>query len=342
MGRLISKSSFSFIVKVVFTISIFYILFSFIPYDEVYEAIIGLDIRWAALGLVAGFLRQGFAAAQMSKLLYWQSIHLPAYSIWLINLTTKFYKLFLPSYLSAGFIRWHRFSKRDKKRTEAAVALIFNRAVELNTLCVIGLVAWLLCGDEKYKVLSSYVFIPLVLSVIVSFLLLLNPVTSRLAEAFFNMLPLPTSFDMRIKKILLGFRRFQSLSVLSHLEIMAISSCRHSLSIVSAYFFSLSLNADLPMLVFGWLRVITNFLGMLPISFGGFGVKEATFVYILGPLGMAAPMALALSLTMYARGACYAILGGFVELYFVFSKREFGLKPKMDETLNESQPLVTT
>ena len=61
------------------------------------------------------------------------------------------------------------------------------------------------------------------------------------------------------------------------------------------------------------MRVILDLVMMLPVSFSGLGVREASFVYLLEPFGVDAAPALAFSLAVYALGLSVALVGGLIE-----------------------------
>ena len=70
---------------------------------------------------------------------------------------------------------------------------------------------------------------------------------------------------------------------------------------------------DITLYVLAWMRVILDLVMMLPVSFSGLGVREASFVFLLKPLGVDSATALALSLAIYALGLSVALVGGLVE-----------------------------
>ena len=69
------------------------------------------------------------------------------------------------------------------------------------------------------------------------------------------------------------------------------------------------------MLDFGWIRIASIILTMLPISLSGLGVREATFLYMLKPLGVAPEMIVAFSLAQYIKVVFFALLGAMTEIW---------------------------
>ena len=59
---------------------------------------------------------------------------------------------------------------------------------------------------------------------------------------------------------------------------------------------------------------IVNFLGMLPISLGGLGVREAGFVFFLGTVGISSEAAFTMSLLIYFLGVGSTLPGAWFYL----------------------------
>ncbi len=89
------------------------------------------------------------------------------------------------------------------------------------------------------------------------------------------------------------------------------------LATVLALALSLGLAFD-PFVLFG-LAPAAFLAAMIPVSFGGWGVREASFVYFLGAAGIAAPAALALSILF---GLTRILIGAAGGLIWIFARRE--------------------
>lgn len=86
---------------------------------------------------------------------------------------------------------------------------------------------------------------------------------------------------------------------------------------VLALALALGLSFD-PLVLFG-LAPAAFLAAMIPISFGGWGVREASFVYFLGAAGIAAPAALAISILF---GLTRILIGAAGGLIWIFARRE--------------------
>jgi glycosyltransferase 2 family protein len=62
-----------------------------------------------------------------------------------------------------------------------------------------------------------------------------------------------------------------------------------------------------------WVFAVVSLAVLLPLSLGGIGIREGAFVGVLGFLGVAAELALALSLTIFAFQILVASAGAILD-----------------------------
>ena len=72
---------------------------------------------------------------------------------------------------------------------------------------------------------------------------------------------------------------------------------------------------------FCWITGLVSIAVLLPISFGGIGVREGAFVGILSLQGVPIEKSIALSLAIFAFSLIGAIIGGMLEVYFIALSR---------------------
>ena len=95
-------------------------------------------------------------------------IDLSTFEILQINFATLFYGLFLPAGHVAGIaIRFYRISRPQGENAGSLISLILDRIAAATSLCVIGIVAWLLAFP-----IESWPFLVLMSSVLVALLVL--------------------------------------------------------------------------------------------------------------------------------------------------------------------------
>lgn len=220
-----------------------------------------------------------------------------------------FFNLFGPSTLGGDAVRaW--YLGQGRRRVLAAATVLFDRASGLTMLVVLAAAAQLAFRPGLPGPLSETV-VAAGLVLFVGWL-----ACPRLVRV------LPP--DHRLRRIverdlapfwrdgtLLGWTA--SLSLVFHVSQVGVQ-----------YLLGRALAVTVP---FAWCLVFHPLVVLataLPVSLGGFGVREVGYVWLLAPIGVPAPQAVALSLLWFAVTAAAGLLGG---LAFVRARRRAGAPP---------------
>ncbi|MEE8554924.1 MAG: lysylphosphatidylglycerol synthase transmembrane domain-containing protein [bacterium] len=298
------------------------IIFTKIPLSDVVQAMASAHLGFVALGLAASLVIIVLDAIQMKLLTDRQEMSLMLWQIIEVNMTTKFYGLFLPGHLSAGMVRWYRLAKAEQKWTEILAAIVFNRFISTSILVVLGLVCWSLDRPT-----GTGFTVGLILLAILAGLLLIHVALSseRLAVGSWgrlNVLPsrwVPDPVREKVGRFVsTTVERYQMLQgAVTRLALLALAG--HLLGIMMFMCVAIALRIDLSFVQVGWIRCVVGILVMLPISFSGLGVREVTLVLLLSPYGVPQSDALALSFLLFACAMLLRALGGLVEIKYVLS-----------------------
>jgi uncharacterized membrane protein YbhN (UPF0104 family) len=110
---------------------------------------------------------------------------------------------------------------------------------------------------------------------------------------------------------------------------LAIASLVSNLNFAfSAFLLGRALGIDVTLRDLAIVMPVVTLATTLPISLGGWGVREGAMVLLLGPLGVPAAAALSLSLLFGAFGMVSG-LPGLIVLVFGGSKNKHGMTPKL-------------
>ena len=290
------------------------------------------------LGVGLAAAARYLGACQMQRVMGMVGVAFNIWQVIVINLSAAFYEIVLPAaQLSGGMVRLHRFSQPKRQGTQALAAILFNRFMDTLTLVVLGLVFWAFghAGGSQGAVIGSTLAI--LLAALLAFHVevkhgKLSSAAARwpLLQACRRAVPqgLRDAAERLLGHIVRSYRRFR-LAHATMLPVAALSLARHLLFIASLGCFARAIGLEVPWPVFGWMRTVVVLLMMLPISVGGFGLREGSLVVLLAPFGVAASGAVSLSLVMFASAVFFGALGGLVELAHAL---EAGRKPRQVRT----------
>ena len=293
-------------------------LFWVIPIQDVVRALFQADPMDFFIALLLAVVATLLTAAELEPLTRHQGIRHGMLEIMAVNMAVRFYMVFMPSSIVAGGIRWYRLSQPGDKGTGAFVALVFFRLVETFLALVLGLGFWLLSAHKAAQVSAAWLTFLIVGTLAVWFLLtrlslpILYWLKPRLVWAWRHPLLLPIL--LRLEKLLEGVAAYAALPARDLLMVLISGVVSLLVGIFSNMFLARSLGIQLSFLDMGWLNSVVSLVTQLPVTVaGGFGVREVTVVAILTTYGVAADLALAFSLLIFARGVTLGLAGGLIE-----------------------------
>jgi uncharacterized protein (TIRG00374 family) len=310
------RVSWRWVLKLAFSVGILLYLFYHIPLREIGRVLLDVNLAYLLLGLLIEPVANLIAAVQQKVLTDRQGMSLSLLKIVEINFITSFYNLFLPGYIAGGVIRWHLMAQPDNKPAEAFAALVFNRLLETVLIVCLGVVFWLVASPPAPGGWLTPLALSLLGVVLVLQLLAFNErLLGRMRSYLLSLRPRLGVAAVRPKliKALDAAARLDSLSRRAILWMTGLGVVKHLLAIVSFLLLALALDLHLSFWAAGWIHAFVLLVLLLPISFAGLGVREASMVVMLQMYGVAAASAVALSFVFLARDLLRSAFGGVLE-----------------------------
>jgi uncharacterized membrane protein YbhN (UPF0104 family) len=250
-----------------------------------------------ASALALYVLGQGLSALRWCGLGRAVGLHRPLSDYLRVYAIGMFFNLFGPSTLGGDAIRvW--YLGRGRQRLLAAGSVLFDRLSGLAMLVALAAAAQLAFRPHLPR--------PLAVGVVTAGLALL--VGWLACPWLVRILPLEHRLRRHVEQELTPFWRDASLLAWA----AALSLVFHVSQVGVQYLLGRATGVTLPFaycLVFHPLVVLAT---ALPVSLGGFGVREGGYVWLLGWIGVAPSEAVALSLLWFAVTAVAGLLGGLV------------------------------
>lgn len=299
--------------KAAVSAGLLYLAFSLIPIGRLGHVLASTAIHLVLLSLSVALVAHYAASIQMHAVISHQGIDLTSLQILRVNLITKFYSLFVPGTLAGGAIRWYHFSRGAGKAAPALAAIVFNRLLETSTLLLLGLLFWVLdyrnsSGGSSVLWIAGFAVVACLLQ-----LLSFSAPLHRQLHKLNNLSFIPAGIARRVDGVLAALGTYADRDFLFHIRVVGLALLKNLVGTFGIYLLAESLSLGLNFATIGWFRSVFTLALMLPISFGGFGVREVAFIVLLQPLGVNTVDAVALSLLLFGRGLVVAILGGVFE-----------------------------
>lgn len=288
-------------------------IFIKIPVGEIFHAIESANILFILAALSVTVLVVILSSYQTKYLVEAQNFSMPLKEIIKIYLATNFYSIFLPGSLSAGVVKWYKFSKFVTKSSAAAI-IIFNRFLELLVVLMLAILYSIPSLIENQHKALTIVFIIVFFILVIGYSLLLSTQVLNKLTNLVQKLSVNSFYVKKISNLLRALSKFENLGMKDHIEILGIMLTYHLLGLISFYLLANAMGITISIWILGWIGSVVTILSLFPISMSGLGIGEVTLIYFLGFYGVAPNNAVALSLLAFLRILFISSVGGLVEL----------------------------
>lgn len=306
------------LIKLAVLVILFIAIFWVVPIGDVVESLLNADPLYLLLGFALAFPVGYLRAVQMKLLIRHLDLDLSVLQIFAINLTIKFYMLFLPNALVGSGMRWYKFSQPGGKSSEALAAVAFNRLMETFLVFVVGLGFWLLSGVDKIRTGAFWLVLLTLATMAVWFVLI------RISRPFYKWFirrdfykgenSLFRWFISKTEELLLAVSTYREFSAWELIAVILVGTARLLLGALSFLYLGMAVGITLSYIDMGWIQSVVAVTSMLPLSIGeGFGYREISLVAILGTFGITPDVALAFSFIIFGRSILQGIVGGIIE-----------------------------
>lgn len=207
----------------------------------------------------------------------------------------SFYNTFFPGNIGGDAVRLLLLNRFSYTKTEAGIMILSERLYGLIALLIISFISMFFfrVDDNLLKVL-----IPIILLAIMAGIIVLYFISKYYQQ---------NKFLQKTNLILTdAFRNRDNIFLL-----LGYSIIYQLIAIFISYYIALTINVDISFVACTAIIPIIWLATLLPITFGGNGIRELSFVYLFGKINIAAEDALIISLGTYFT----LIMSGFIGLF---------------------------
>ena len=301
-----------FLLKVTLTLTILAGCFTLVDFDALANALSRADPRY----LGATFIITVIGSIVVPAFLTWNSliqdrVSLSLGQLIMINFSLRFYMLVLPRPVSIG-MRWFRY-RQGGHGMDALALMVFERLVQL---LVYSCTAVVLLGSSldslpafgQYIWLASMLVFLLAVTAIMPFF---SVAASRLLGRFIAISEkfIPAFLVRSILKLLGAVGAFQTLKLANVLVVIGCSLTSFVLLIAGSWVLMQTMDFSISLLDLAWIRSVIFIITQIPITVGGIGLREASFISLLHLYGVAEHDALAYSLMFLGIHIAIGLIG---------------------------------
>jgi len=267
---------------------------------------VGLITVLTILGLQ--FLNTALKSYKWQRLLDADGIHIAHSTAFASYMISSFFSLFLPTSVGGDAVRAVDATRRSGRAVATVTSVIADRVLGFAAIGIIGLAA-LLAGSAS--ALSARLVAggaALYLAVLAASVALFAGWPLRLAHALgMSRWPRLERLAAAAASSLESYRKSGRLG-----ELLLLSIAAQVIVVVAVYAIGHSLGMPVSL---GYFFVIVPLVGLVesvPVSIYGIGLRDVSYVYLLGLVGVPQSQALSLSVLYVVLTIVYALFGGLV------------------------------
>ncbi len=298
-----------------FTVAIAIIVFLFtkINIQDVLNSLITAKLHYVIPAVIFTLLAWAVTSYRLKYFSALNGLYISTFQAFEINLSTIFYGLFLPGgNVTGGIIKFYKLSRKDNKLSEAFISLALERVFATVALCLVGLFFWILSFPKD---LSIYVlFMIFILISLTCFCLLLFIDRNQRIIKWLLSLVNSVYESQKLNRFADSLSGLGKLSYKTLLFMIEISLASQLINVVVFFLLLKSIDIDISIITIAWIRSLVVLVTMIPISISGMGLREASFIILLGTFGVSDSSAFAYSILVFAVTRIVpGLLGGLFE-----------------------------
>ncbi|MDH3637207.1 MAG: flippase-like domain-containing protein [Gammaproteobacteria bacterium] len=310
MGPVLTRETLSHLARGVLSVALFWLALYYVDWSGVKELFLGMQAGWLAVHVGVLVLERLVFTYKWQILLVVKNTMVPLRTLLMITLIGKFWGLFLPSSVSVDIIRGYYLYKKTASGAISASSVLVDKVMSLWALLLMGLVGLLFYGSA-----FAEVKIGLYLGGLVAVTALGLYFLQREEFAHWIDRQLPRLIGNRVSGIFLKvYRSF--IDYKKHPRTLSYSFVLSVLlqltRVLGVYTMAMALQIDIPGIYYFVLIPIAMILIMLPISIGGFGLREGIFVGMFALAGMSTTDAFALGFALSITDLLISLVGGLL------------------------------
>jgi uncharacterized membrane protein YbhN (UPF0104 family) len=301
--------------KLVVSTVLLAILFSRTDLSGLWSSVRSASLPWVAAALGLYVVQMIVSTWRWGLLLVPQGVGLGHRRLLSSYLVATFFNNFLPSNIGGDVVRIRDTARPAKSRTLAATVVLFDRGIGLMGLVLVAAVGATAAaagagGTRVMGVLPSWLWAGLLLATLISAPMVLAPAGfGRLLQPLtvFH----PEWVGRRITRITDALARFRERP---WSLVGAFGGAVLVQALLVLFYAAVARSLDIPISVWHLAVIVpvSFVIQMVPVSVNGFGVREATFSFYFGRLGLPIESAMALSLGSTALVMLFSLSGAAV------------------------------
>lgn len=331
-----NKKTLVFLLKACISISLLTFLLIKVDWQTVIENLKSANMLFLLVAVLLNIVERFQLTYKWNLLIKVRGIIVEFGRLFWINSIGSFLGLFLPSSLGTDVVRGYYLVKNNSERSVSISSVFVDRVLGMFSLLLLGLVSVFFARDlvSKYNI-QTYVAVAFLLAVI-TFYIFQRQQSARLLEKLLQKIKHKKFIEngLKLHGSILEYKKYPKTLLVSFIITLLVQVTR----VLTYYFVALSFNIQISAIYYFLFVPIIMIVIMIPISIGGLGVKEGTFVAFFTLAGMSVNDAVLISFINSLLDMLNTlILGGGAYLFYKSPMKEEDILKNKGNLVNSNE-----
>ena len=296
--------------KILFALFLLLYIFKLVNIPSLMITLKKANIGLLLLAFVLMIINQLFISnVKWSLILNSYGISLPFKKLCSLYLLGMFFSIFLPGAYSGDVVRAYKVSRSTENPLKGAMSVVIERFTGLIGLLIVCLIALLFIKQAVLNLQIKLFAISFIFSVFIFFLLLFS--RNLVRKMSFLLSFFSEGIESKLKEI------YESMYLMRDRKIqfgaaILLSIVFQFLVVVINYIIVMSLGIEVPLSFFFLIIPVISLISMLPITLNGIGVRDLSYIGLLGAVGVAKEPAFAVGLIAFSMVMLLSLSGGII------------------------------
>lgn len=281
---MINKKTSIFLLKAIVSISLLTFLLTKIDWHTVTKNLHNANLFLLLIAIFLNVVERFELTYKWNLLIKVRSIIVKFGRLFWINSIGSFLGLFLPSSLGTDVVRGYYLVKNNSERSVSISSVFVDRVLGLISLLLLGLASLLFAGNLVSKFNLNLYLAVLTFITLVGVYFFQRNETKKILELLFLKMKQHKiiEYAMKLHGSILEYKKYPKTLLLSFVITILVQVTR----VLTYYAVAAAFDIEISIVYFFLFVPLIMIVMMLPITIGGLGLREGTFVAFFTMIGM--------------------------------------------------------
>jgi len=333
---MINKKTSIFLLKAIVSISLLTFLLTKIDWHTVTKNLHNANLFLLLIAIFLNVVERFELTYKWNLLIKVRGIIVKFGRLFWINSIGSFLGLFLPSSLGTDVVRGYYLVKNNSERSVSISSVFVDRVLGLISLLLLGLASLLFAGNLVSKFNLNLYLAVLTFITLVGVYFFQRNETKKILELLFIKMKQHKiiEYAMKLHGSILEYKKYPKTLLLSFVITILVQVTR----VLTYYAVAAAFDIEISIVYFFLFVPLIMIVMMLPITIGGLGLREGTFVAFFTMIGMSVNDAVVITFINSILDTLNTIiLGGGGYLFYKSTLKDQIVLAKSEEVLKSNE-----